>query len=57
MIVGWTIGDSLCMVVITAFAVGYTEVRPVNTWSVRALTAALIVAGYGAVIYTVGGFI
>ncbi len=57
MIAGWSIGDALYMVVITVFAVGHGEVQPVTTWPVRALTVALIVAGYGAVIYTVGGFI
>ena len=57
MIAGWRAGDAVYMVVITVFAVGYGEVEPITTWEVRALTIALIVAGYGAVIYTVGGFI
>jgi voltage-gated potassium channel len=56
-IAGWKVGDALYMVVITVFAVGYGEVQPVTTWPVRSLTIALIVSGYGAVIYTVGGFI
>jgi voltage-gated potassium channel len=54
---GWSVKDSTYMVIITIFGVGYGEVRPVDTWSVRALTGFVIVAGYGAVIYTVGGFI
>lgn len=56
-VAGWTLGDALYMVVITVFAVGYGEVQPISSWPVRGLTVALIVAGYGAVIYTVGGFI
>lgn len=54
---GWSIQDSVFMVVITIFGVGYGEVRPVDTWALRGLTTFVIVAGYGAVIYTVGGFI
>ena len=54
---GWTLGDSFYMVMITVFAVGYGEVNPVTTAPERVLTIALIVAGYSAVIYTVGGFI
>lgn len=54
---GWSIGDSFYMVVISVFSVGYGEVQPITTWQERTLTISLIVAGYGAVIYTVGGFI
>lgn len=54
---GWGFQDSLFMVVITIFGVGYGEIQPVETWDVRLLTGFVIVAGYGAVIYTVGGFI
>ena len=57
MIAGWKPGEAVYMVVITVFAVGYGEVQPVTTWPLRTLTIMLIVAGYGAVIYTVGGFI
>lgn len=56
-IAGWTLSDATYMVVITVFSVGYGEVQPVTTWPLRTLTAALIVSGCGAVIYTVGGFI
>ena len=56
-IAGWGPGDSLYMVIITIFAVGYDEVRPVDTWALRTLTGFVIVVGYLAVIYTLGGFI
>jgi len=54
---GWTFGDSLYMVVITIFGVGYGEVKPIETPELRGLTIAVIVLGYGAAVYTVGGFI
>jgi len=54
---GWSFGDSIYMVVITIFGVGYGEVKPIETPTLRALTIAVIVFGYGAAIYTVGGFI
>lgn len=57
MAAGWSFADSVFMVVITIFGVGYGEVRPVDTVELRTLTGFVIVAGYGAVIYTVGGFI
>jgi len=53
---GWQLDDSIYMVVITIFGVGYGEVHPVESPGLRALTILVIVAGYGAVIYTVGGF-
>lgn len=54
---GWDLGDAFYMVIITIFGVGYGEVQPVTTWPLRSLTVMVIVLGYGAVIYTVGGFI
>lgn len=53
---GWRLDDAIYMVVITIFGVGYGEVQPVETQPLRALTIAVIVGGYGAVLYTVGGF-
>lgn len=53
---GWQLNDAIYMVVITIFGVGYGEVQPVQSPALRALTIGVIVAGYGAVIYTVGGF-
>jgi voltage-gated potassium channel len=54
---GWPLPDAVYMVVITIFGVGYGEVRPVDTPSLRAFTSGVIVAGYGAAIYAVGGFV
>lgn len=53
---GWSWIDALYMVVITISGVGYGEVRPVETQTLRWLTITLIVLGYAAAIYTVGGF-
>lgn len=57
LIAGWPPADAAFMVVITIFGVGYGEVQPVDTAALRLLTGFVIVAGYGAVIYTMGGFI
>ena len=54
---GWSASDAVYMVVITIFGVGYGEVHPVDTPELRALTTGLIVAGYGAAVYAVGGFV
>lgn len=54
---GWTLTDAVYMVIITIFGVGYGEVQPVDSPALRLLTISVIIAGYGAVIYTVGGFI
>jgi voltage-gated potassium channel len=57
LIAGWPLVDAVYMVIITIFGVGYGEVQPVQSWALRGLTMAVIVVGYGAVIYTIGGFI
>lgn len=54
---GWSAMDALYMVVITIFGVGYGEVRPVDTPELRAFTSGVIVAGYGAALVAVGGFV
>jgi voltage-gated potassium channel len=53
---GWRLDDSIYMVIITIFGVGYGEVQPIQSPGLRLLTIMVIIAGYGAVIYTVGGF-
>ena len=54
---GWSVIDAFYMVIITIFGVGYGEVRPVTSPELRSFTIAVIVGGYGAAIYAVGGFI
>lgn len=54
---GWPLADAVYMVVITIFGVGYGEVRPIDTLTLRTVTMMLIVVSYGCVIYIAGGFI
>ncbi len=56
MAAGWPLADSIYMVIITVFGVGYGEVQPIQSNWLRALTIVVIITGYAAVIYTVGGF-
>jgi len=56
-IAGWNAIDAVYMVIITIFGVGYGEVHPIETPELRAFTIGIIVAGYGAAVYTVGGFV
>jgi voltage-gated potassium channel len=53
---GWTLEDAVYMVIITIFGVGYGEVQPIVSPSLRLLTITVIISGYAAVIYTIGGF-
>jgi len=54
---GFSPQDAIYMVVITVFGVGYGEVQPINSPLLRLHTILVIVFGYGAAVYTVGGFI
>lgn len=54
---GWSLGDAFYMVMITIFGVGYGEVRPVETPGLRLFTITVIVGGYAAALYAVGGFV
>lgn len=56
-VAGWTPMDALYMVIITIFGVGYGEVRPVVGSELRGFTILIIVGGYAAAIYAVGGFV
>jgi Ion channel len=51
MLNGWSFGDSLFMVVLTIFTVGYDEVHPLDTVVLRAITIPLIVLGCTGMIY------
>jgi voltage-gated potassium channel len=50
---GWNLIDSIYMVVITMFGIGYEEVRPLDTTG-RLLTMFVIVAGTSAVVFVIG---
>lgn len=56
-IAGWSLVDSLYMVVITIFGVGYGEVHPIDSPSLKFFTALIIIAGCSSGIYVVGGFV
>ncbi|NJK36385.1 MAG: potassium channel protein [Oscillatoriales cyanobacterium RM2_1_1] len=53
---GWPLLDSIYMVVITIFGVGYGEVQPLETGE-RVFTIFVIIAGTSSAVYAVGGFI
>ncbi len=54
---GWSWSDSIYMVVITIFTVGYGEVRPVLDEGLRDLTMGVIVLGSMSVIYVSGALV
>jgi len=54
---GWSFLEALYMVVITVFGVGYGEVRPVTSPTLRVFTILVIIAGTSSVVYLVGGFV
>ncbi|MEQ1751334.1 MAG: potassium channel family protein, partial [Prosthecobacter sp.] len=53
-VAGWSWGDAFYMVVITAFSVGFGEVRPITEPWLRAWTMALIVLGCTGIIFITG---
>jgi voltage-gated potassium channel len=55
-LLGCPILDSIYMVVITVFGIGYSEFCPISPIQ-RIFTIFVIVAGYSSAAYTVGGFI
>jgi voltage-gated potassium channel len=54
---GWNVADAFYMVIITIFSVGYQEVRPVESASLRALTILVIVLGCTGMIYLTGAVV
>ncbi len=54
---GWTTLESLYMVVITIFGVGYGEVKPLETPEQKIFTMFVIIAGTSSAVYAVGGFV
>ena len=54
---GWSFGDALYMVILTVFTVGFSEVRPVNTFALRAITEGLTVAGCTGMIFLTGALV
>jgi voltage-gated potassium channel len=54
---GWTLGDAIYMVIITVFSVGYEEVEPVTTLTLRIITMCIIVAGDASKVYFVGSLV
>ena len=54
---GWNFSDSLYMVVITIFTVGYEEVQPCHTTSLRLITGLTIVAGQVTTLYIIGSLV
>lgn len=54
---GWSVGDAFYMTVLTIFSVGYEEVRPIDTVSLRIVTSLLIITGYTGMIYLTGALV
>ena len=56
-IAGWNWIDAIYMVTITIFGVGYGEVRPVESPTMKVFTMGLILAGCTSLVYVIGGFV
>lgn len=54
---GWSWGDSAYMVITTIFAVGYTEVHPIDSTYLRIVTTLLIVFGCTGMIVLTGALV
>ncbi len=54
---GWSFEDSLYMVIITVFSVGYDEVHPVDTVWLHLVTSGLIVLGCTGMIFLTGAVV
>ncbi len=51
---GWSIIDSVYMVVITMFGVGFEEVHPIHSTGGKLFTIFVVIGGWSAVFYTIG---
>lgn len=56
-VAGWDWSDSIYMVVISIFTVGYGEVRPIQEEGLRGFTMGLIALGCFSVIFVSGAFV
>ncbi len=56
-IMGWSPMDAFYMVIITVFAVGYGEVLPIQSVAAHVWTMIVILSGWSAVVFTLGGVI
>lgn len=54
---GWSLGDALYMVTLTIFSVGYGEVHPIDTTSLRMLAITTIVLGCTGMIVLTGALV
>lgn len=57
MLSGWSFTDSLYMVIITVYTVGYGEVHPTDTGDLRLVTIGLIVLGCTGMIFLTGALV
>lgn len=54
---GWELIDAIYMVIITIFGVGYGEVKPLESVSLKVFTILVIIAGVLSVTYIVSGIV
>ncbi len=54
---GWSFSDSIYMVFITIFGVGYAEVHPIHSVGLRAFTICVIAVGCFSIIYLAGSMV